>query len=81
VEPIPVGTVVNYTGSHTHGRYIVHAHQDPAEVFPASQLELVKDRHPDGVCYVLWPEGLPRKFGYRDRVVSRVKRASLEVTR
>ncbi len=79
MEPIPVGTIVNYTGSHAHGRYVVHAHQDPAEVFPASQLELVKDRHPDGVCYEIWPVGVEVAWQNRDQMVHRVKRASLEV--
>jgi hypothetical protein len=74
MDPIPVGTLVDYHGSHQHGRYTVTGHQEPRPGVPDPEVN-----YPDGVAYVIWPEGLPVKFGNRKRSVAQVRRRSLTV--
>lgn len=79
MKPIPVGTLVDYHGSHKHGRYVVTAHHCPHDMFPRSEWDEVGEYYPDGVAYEIWPEGMERKFGNRDYMVYRVRRSSLTV--
>jgi len=85
--PIPVGTLVEYKGSLAHGTYVVTGHQGPvADLFSPREHEVMQeqgfslaDAYPDGVAYEIWPEGMPRTFGNRMYMVSRVRRGSLTV--
>ncbi len=88
MKPIAIGTLVDYHGSHKHGRYVVTAHHDPATLFTAQEVEWLEkerwpgglaERHPDGVCYEIWPEGMEQSWRNREHMVYRVKRASLTV--
>jgi hypothetical protein len=86
MEPIPVGTLVEYKGSWQQA-YVVTGHQAPvADLFSPREQEIMQeeglslaDAYPDGVAYEIWPEGMPRKFGNRMYMVSRVRRGSLTV--
>lgn len=71
-EPLPVGTVVDYFGSHAHGRYEITA--------TASGMN-VQMIYPDGKMYDLWPAGVPRKFGLRHLAVYNVRRTSLRIVK
>lgn len=84
LEPYPVGSIVDYHGSHSHGRYVITAHHRLDDLFRASELEQMKaagirmeDAYPDGVAYEIWQEGVLRKFGNRMYSVMRVRRSSL----
>ncbi|MEV6401081.1 hypothetical protein AB0M39_40965 [Streptomyces sp. NPDC051907] len=80
-EPVPVGTVVRYTGSRAHGEYEITEHRDPAE-HPRARLPLsdsARAAYPDGTAYDLWPVGVERKFGNRDRAVYYARRTSFTV--
>jgi len=75
LEPYPVGSAVEYHGSHhrsLHGRYVITGHEVPREGIPEPELN-----YPDGVAYVIWREGVLRKFGNRHHCVSQVRRQSL----
>jgi len=72
LEPIPVGTVVDYRGTHGHGRYVITGHQEPRP-----GVEDRKVNYPDGVAYEIWPEGMPQKFGNREHVIIQVRRVSV----
>lgn len=74
MTPIPVGTVVDYHGSHQQGRYVVTEHQAPRPGTPDPEVN-----YPDGVAYVIWPEGVEVAFRHRDRAVAQVRRQSLTV--
>lgn len=81
MEPIPVGSVVQYRGSHTHGEYVVVAHRDPAgPLFPPLSPEILADAYPDGVAYEIWLRSVLRRFGNRMYMVTRVRRRSLTPT-
>lgn len=71
-KPYEIGSVVDYHGSHAHGRYVITAHEAPREGIPDPELN-----YPDGVAYVIWREGVSRKFGNRQYSVSQVRRQSL----
>jgi hypothetical protein len=58
MEPYPAGTIVDYHGSHSHGRYVVTGHEVPRDGTPDPDVH-----YPDGVAYVIWREGVLRKFG------------------
>ena len=73
-EPIPVGTLVDYHGSGPHGRYVITQHEPVRAGVPDPDVH-----YPDGVGYVIWPEGMPQKFGLREHMISQVRRASLTV--
>jgi hypothetical protein len=75
LTPLPVGTVVDYHGSHTHGRYVVTAHEAVRDSVPDPEVN-----YPDGVGYVIWREGQPQKFGNRHHMVSQVRRSSITET-
>lgn len=74
--PVPVGAIVNYTGSQRHGRYEVIDHRDPAEHPDHLSEDELRELCPDGVAYDLWPVGLPRKFGNREQAVLHARRTS-----
>lgn len=76
-EPYEIGSVVDYHGSHAHGRYVITSHQDPQQLFPADKWDQLADAYPDGVAYEIWKEGVLRKFGNRVHSVYRVRRDSL----
>lgn len=76
-KPLPVGTVVTYHGSLSDGterRYVITEHEEPRAGLPGPEIS-----YPDGVAYVIWPEGMPRKFGNRMYAVYQVRRPSLTV--
>jgi hypothetical protein len=81
MKPIPVGTLVDYHGSHKHGRYVVIAHRCPQDMFPKDEWgDDMAQYYPDGVAYEIYPEDLPRKFGLvRDYTIWRVRRSSLTI--
>jgi hypothetical protein len=71
-EPVPVGTVVDYRGSHAHGRYVITEHTGPNPDAPD------KDVHyPDGVGYTIWYVGMEQRFGSRQHSVHYVRRGSI----
>jgi hypothetical protein len=80
-EPVPKGSVVEYFGSHKHGRYIVVGHREPMRHPgpPPHSFEELTEAYPDGVTYDIWPEDLPVKFGFRDYAVYFVRRTSFRV--
>ncbi|TKK84649.1 hypothetical protein FDA94_28890 [Herbidospora galbida] len=80
-EPIPIGSVVEYFGSPSPGRYRVDDHADPAKhPFPQVFRETDMDKaYPDRTAYHLWPVGVPHKIGNRHRSVSWVRRTSFTV--
>lgn len=71
--PLPVGTIVDYTGSFAHGRYVITGHGIPRADVPNPETN-----YPDGVAYEIWPEGLPYKFGLRKMLVFQVRRTSIK---
>lgn len=69
-EPVPVGTVVWYgvLMSEREARFEVIDHLEPQKhpsppPFPAPTLD---EAYPDGVAYLLWRVGAPKKLGNRD---------------
>lgn len=72
MEPIPVGTLVDYRGSHRHGRYVITQHEPVRAGVPDRETS-----YPDGVGYIIWPEGMPQKFGSRNHMITQVRRTSL----
>lgn len=75
--PLPVNTVVTYHGFHSDGsgqHYVITQHEAPRAGVPDPQVN-----YPDGVAYVIWPEGMLRKFGNRMYAVYQVRRQSLTV--
>lgn len=82
--PVPVGAVIEYFGSHAPGRYeIIEHHNDLTKhptmgSIPAGYLLTA---YPDGVAYDIWPVGVPKKFGNRDRAVYWVRRTSFRIVR
>jgi hypothetical protein len=68
--PVPVGTIVDYFGSHAHGRY---------EITATGAAPTVLHIYPDGRMYDLWPENTPRKFGMRHLAVYNVRRTSFQI--
>jgi hypothetical protein len=82
--PIPVGTVVDYSGSHRHGRYVITGHDTPGVVDGVRRADLgeitaaeLAAAYPDGVAYEMWPEGMLRKFGNRMYMLHQVRRPSI----
>lgn len=70
--PVSVGAVVEYRDR----EFEVSEHQAPsADLSDAERTE----NYPDGVAYVLWPVGVPEKFGNRGQSVVRVRRRSFRV--
>jgi hypothetical protein len=80
--PVPIGALIEYFGSEGHGRYRITKHDSPDD-HPYRQFmpEDIAEFYPDGVAYELWPVGVPRKFGNRDRAVYYVRRKSFRVLR
>jgi len=85
MDPIPVGTLVEYTGSQGHGRYVITAHREahPALFTSRELTQLIAEgmtlegMYPDGVAYEIWKEGVLRKFGNMMYMITRVRRSSL----
>lgn len=78
--PVPVGTVVHYFGSRTHGAYEVIEHLNPSK-YPARPLDAneIEWAFPDGTGYFLWPVGVPRKFGNRQHAIYWARRTSFRI--
>lgn len=70
LTPIPLNTVVMYHDR----RYVVTAYDTPPPHLPDPEVN-----YPDGVAYVIWPEGMLRKFGNRAYSFVQVRRRSLTV--
>lgn len=80
-EPVPVGTIIEYFGSHAHGEYEVTALKDPFThpfLRDMSSDEL-RTAYPDGVAYDIWRVGVSRKFGNRHHSVGFVRRTSFRI--
>ena|ERR1017187_1253195 len=88
ITPIPVGTVVDYHGSFTPGRYVITRHNMPGTagstldsdgLIPVSTLNATElaTAYPDGVAYEIWPEGMLQKFGNRMYMCHQVRRQSI----
>jgi hypothetical protein len=85
LNPLPVGTLVDYRGSQSHGRYIVTGHQDPRDLFSVKEMEQITGEYPaglaevypDGIAYTIWREGIEQRFGNRMYMITRVRRGSL----
>ena len=83
-EPVEIGAIVEYFGSHRAGRYEITGHRSPESrllMGPAVSPELLRSAYPkvaytDGVAYDLWPVGVPIKFGHRGDAVYWVRRTS-----
>jgi hypothetical protein len=75
-ERLPLGTLVEYTGSHRNGRYVIRAYSDLSERKDLPP-EAVAEGYPDGIAYDLWPPGVPVKFGNRDQAVYFVRPANV----
>ena len=78
--PASIGSVVEYFGSLTSGRYTVTGHRNPTE-HPFQPQELLKGAYPDGVAYELWPVGVPHKFGNHHLSANFVRRTSFRVVK
>lgn len=78
IEPLPIGAVVEYHGSHSHDKtllYVITGHEKPhPDVYDPEFY------YPDGVAYTLWERGVLRKFGNRHHAVYQVRRSSLIFT-
>lgn len=72
--PVPVGTVVEYSGSQQHGTYEITAHAEPMNIPEGHDKQ---EFFADGVAYEIWPVGVERRFGNRDRAVYNVRRKSI----
>lgn len=88
MEPLAIGTVVDYHGSHTHGRYVVVEHHNPEDLFSDEEIVIatfvhettLSEAYPDGVAYSILPVGMEYRFGnMRTYGISRVRRGSLTV--
>jgi hypothetical protein len=75
MTPIPLRTPVIYEGE----RYFIQAHLVPQKPHPSVSDERMATVYPDGVAYVIWPEGVLEKFGNRMYSRINVGRRSLEV--
>lgn len=75
-EPLPKETLVSYEGE----LYRVTDYDQPEEhpLPPPGDYDLA-EIYPDGVAYVLWPEGVARKMGNRFQTRIWVRRTSLTV--
>lgn len=71
MEPYPVGTIVDYHGSldYMHGLYEIERIGTPR---PGREAD-----YEDGAGYVLWPVGVPKKFGNREESLYFVRRQSI----
>lgn len=79
-KPVEKGTVVDYFGSHPHGLYTVVEVHDPGDHPYRRHLDGdMRAYYPDGVAYNIWPVGVPRRFGERDRGVWYVRRTSFRI--
>lgn len=79
MPPLPVGTKVNYYGSHRyyHGQYEIVSLVDADGL--AAVGRSVKDYFLDHTGYELWPLDVPRKFANRERALYFVRRSSITV--
>lgn len=79
-ERLALGTRVCYHGSirYLHGTYTLNAYSD-LSLRTDLLAGYIAEHWPDGTAYDLWPEGVPVKFGNRDRAVYFVRRDSFTV--
>ncbi|MET7363214.1 hypothetical protein ABZS76_32920 [Streptomyces sp. NPDC005562] len=68
-EPVAVGTIVEYRGSD----FEIVKHQKPRDRTPDPEVN-----YPDGVAYLVFPAGKPKKFGSGEWV-AQVRRRSFRV--
>ena len=85
MEPIPLGTLVEYN-DRPGERYVITAHADPETMFSDEEMVFVllderslDEMYPDRVAYEIWKEGVLRRFGNRMYMYHRVRRSSLTV--
>lgn len=81
-EKLPIGTKVRYTGSLTafRGEFEVFSYTDPSYLRAIKGDGVVDKYYPGDIAYVLWPKGLPHKFGERGKgVLYDVRRDSITV--
>lgn len=79
-KPVPVGTIVEYFGSQEHGTYKIDDVRDPGNhPYRRYKNSGTTPFYPDGVAYDLWPVGVTKKFGNRDRAILYVRRTSFRV--
>lgn len=81
MDKLEVGTKVRYHGSidYMHGEYEIIGVVDPDYHRAVKGDAVVDAYYPGDEAYDLWPVGVPRKFGNRDRSLSFVRRASITV--
>lgn len=70
--PVRKDVEVEYRDS----RWQVEDHMPPPDDVPDPDVH-----YPDGVAYILWPLGVPKKFGNRDQSMMRVRRRSFRIIR
>ena len=77
---LEVGMLVDYHGSEVgmHGRYRIDEVCEPIRL-PGVNEAVMERAYPDGKAYVLWPEDLSRKFGFRHLSVLNVRPESITV--
>ncbi len=77
--PVPVGTVIDYFGSLTHGRYEITGHATPDLLgYPVEML----DHFPDAPGYTIWKVGAVRKSGNSSgNAAHNVRRTSFRVVK
>ncbi len=74
--PVPEGTIIDYFGSKTHGRYIITDHAAPNLL----GRDVDQDEYfPDGTAYVIWKVGVPVTMDNGGHCVSNVRRPSFRV--
>lgn len=75
---LEVGALVEYHGSEVemHGRYRIDEICEPIRLPGVSEAAMER-AYPGGKAYVLWPEGFPRKFGFRHMSVLNVRPESI----
>jgi hypothetical protein len=78
IQPFEVGALVEYHGSKTemHGRYRIDRVTSPTRLPGVSETEMAR-AYPGDQAYILWPEGVPHKFGLRHLSVLNVRPASM----
>lgn len=75
-----VGALVDYHGSKVemHGRYRIDEVVEPMQLPGVSDAEMER-AYPGGRAYILWPDGVPHKFGLRHLSVLNVRPVSITV--
>lgn len=78
VPPLEVGTLVDYRGSHgaAYGPYRIEKVDTPVQL-PGVTDEEFAEAYPEGIAYMLWPEGVPHKWGLRYLSIVNVRPSSV----